>query len=565
MNSTLKIEINGVLIVGRIDGIDQFTISYRQNDDDGTVVKSFTSELTFWDDGYNILKTNLIDDPLGFNNKLPVKIYDDCCGELVFEGFIKGDSIDWCDPECSISASVVEEDQELACIKNTLIWDNTSGFLNQNYNRVDYCVENRPQFIHAVVLFFGLFISYLVTFLTFTLIPALTIIVFLISAICAVVSIFGGPPCQSPVVTLDNIITTLTDQIKAALIPCTDYHVGPYVRQYIQNACNKCGIGFQSSILNDPSSIYYDLTMLSMQVKKGRDRLLTNNRTLINDNLPVETLETLLNNYLNKMFNAKWRILGGTLYFERKDYFNGIAQWIDADQLLSDGLITENKICWTWQDRQRYSYGRYEYQMDAMEYIGNEAKLQYNDLVEWNPTGSTAQSGELSVLLNASPVRCIGDQYGEIVSIFALGNQGNQMLMAQHTAFNYKFILYSGNPQRPIRTNYSDAFMVNVPSDMPQQSERFNYPMWFVEGDPITGNGAQNNLYSLFHYIDDPRLPTAQQYDFQFTFEFDCSQFQSFGFEKYIKISRGPLTLTGQIKEISVDFNRRTIQVKGSA
>ena len=89
--------------------------------------------------------------------------------------------------------------------------------------------------------------------------------------------------------------------------------------------------------------------------------------------------------------------------------------------------------------------------------------------------------------------------------------------------------------------------------------------MWFVEGNPITGTGAQNNLYSLFHYIDDPRLPNAQQYDFNFTFEFDCGQFNNFGFEKFIKISRGNLTLTGQVKEIEVDFNRRTIQVKGSA
>ncbi|MFM9060652.1 MAG: hypothetical protein ACKOQP_03200, partial [Bacteroidota bacterium] len=80
MNSTLKIELNGALITGRIDGIDNFVINYRQNDDDGTVVKSYSSELTFYDDGYQLLYSNLINNPNGFNTEVTVKIYDECCG-----------------------------------------------------------------------------------------------------------------------------------------------------------------------------------------------------------------------------------------------------------------------------------------------------------------------------------------------------------------------------------------------------------------------------------------------------------------------------------------------------
>lgn len=585
MNSTLKIEINGVLITGRIGGIDNFTISYRQNDDDGTVVKSYSSELTFYDDGYLILRNQLINSPTGFNEKASVKIYDDCCGNLVFEGYIMGDSIDWCEPECWISANVIQEDEELACVKNTLIWDNWNGFLNQNYQRIDYCVENRPRFIHALVMYFSALFYAICFYLLYGLIGVVFAIAGIVWVICLIVAAFPGgltsSDCVRPDVFIDDTWLPLLDAIRDRLLPCRDYHVAPYVRQYIQNACAKCGLNFRSSILNDPNdpvgSIYYNTILLSMQVKKGREASDTD-LTMIQDNLPVETLETLFNDYLNPLFNAKWKILGNDFVFERKDYFNGISEWIDADQLLSDGKILENRICWTWQDRQRYAYGRFEYQMDAMEYIGNEAKLQYNDIIDWNMNPySPAQTGELNRTIPISPLRCVLDNFEtssvlqEITSgpLNINGDYQGYLVMAQHTAFNYKIFIHNTGPEtsneKDVKTNYSDAFVRPFGEDLGcPVSKRYNYPFWFVEG--IQGQyGFQNNLYSLFHYIDNPREARSQQFDFSFTFEFDCSQFNGFDFSKYIKISRGNLTLNGQIKEIEVDFNRRTIQVKGSA
>ncbi|MFM9143537.1 MAG: hypothetical protein ACKOPP_06040 [Bacteroidota bacterium] len=555
------------MITGRIDGIDNFVINYRQNDDDGTVVKSYSSELTFYDDGYQLLYSNLINNPNGFNAEVTVKIYDECCGNVVFEGIIAGDSVDWCEPECWVSANIIQKDEELSCIKNTIIWDNRFGFLNQNYNRVDYCVENRPAFIHAIVILFGALFQALITLIVGALIPIIFVIWGLVYVICLVVAIIPGGigpgDCTTPGEVITDEVLDWLRQTNDALLPCTDFHIAPYVRDYIKNACRVCGLTFQSSILDSPPSPYYNLILLSMQVKKGRQKNSTNYR-MIEDNLPIETLETLFRDYLNPMFNARWKVLNGNLIFERKDYFNGLSQWIDADQLLSSGKILENRICWNWTDRERYAYGRFEYQMDAMEYIGNEAKLQYNDLVDWNVPYNAAQTGEWNLTIPASPVRCVDDQFPSLFQTYFTLLADNQLLMAQHTAFNYKFLIYSNIPNRPIASNYSNSFIGNV-TGLPPQWQRFNYPMWFVEGDPITGNGAQNNLYSLFHYIDNPRLPTATQFDFNFTFEFDCSQFLGFDFSKYIKISRGSLLLNGEIREIAVDFNRRTIEVKGTA
>mgnify|MGYP003346593346 CR=1 FL=1 len=72
MNSTLRIEINGVLITGRIDGIGSFTVSKTVDQEDRVIKATYSSELTFYDDAYQIIKTNLIDDPIGFSKELPV-------------------------------------------------------------------------------------------------------------------------------------------------------------------------------------------------------------------------------------------------------------------------------------------------------------------------------------------------------------------------------------------------------------------------------------------------------------------------------------------------------------
>ena len=269
MNSTLKIELNGALISGRIDGVDSFVINYRNESEDGTVKKSFSSELTFWDDGYQILYNNLINNTNGFNEKVSVKVYDECCGTMVFEGWIMGDSIDWCEPECWISANIVEQDEELSCIKNTIIWDNWNGFLNKNYNRIDYCVENRPRFIHAVILIIAQAIATIVNIIGAVLYLVTFVLWSIVYAICLVVALFPGgistSDCTTPDMVATDVILDLLRDINDKLLPCTDYHVAPYLRDYIKNACAKCGLNFQSSILNDLGNpvgrIYYDTVL----------------------------------------------------------------------------------------------------------------------------------------------------------------------------------------------------------------------------------------------------------------------------------------------------------------
>ena len=160
MKSPIVIKLNGTVITGRIDGIEQFNVTFRENDEDGGLVKSYSSELKFYDDGYLLLKNILIDDPNGFINEVNIELFDECCAQPVFNGYIVGNSIDWCDPECWVSTQVVQARPELNCVKSRLIYDNELGFLNRPQKKLRYCLDLRPDWILVSYLTFTRYSTY---------------------------------------------------------------------------------------------------------------------------------------------------------------------------------------------------------------------------------------------------------------------------------------------------------------------------------------------------------------------------------------------------------------------
>jgi hypothetical protein len=563
MVSTLKIELDGNLITGRIDGIEQFTVTYRRRNEEGNQSTSFSSELTFYDDGYDWIYPKLINNVNGFNETIAVKIYDDCCSKVVFEGIIRGDSIDWCSNGCYVSANIIEEEAALNCVKSTLIWNNRFGFLQRNHPIIRYCVETRPDFIASLLFMLGIFSS-----MSFNLI-FLPIIAFL--------SIFAPNAADD--------LRAVRDTINSFYVQCGRYHPSPYLRDYIKNVCDICGLTFNSSILNGDTkpysnwgNIYLDSVLVSAPVKKGRPRT-DNNDTLIGDNVPNETLDTLMTNYLEPLFNAEYRIVGSILYFERKDFFQNTTPWIDFEQLLASNKIHDNKVCWSWIDKPRPAFGDFKYSMDQIEYVGNEAISRWNDIVEWNPAPiNKSQSGSKLVnpQLGCSRYRKDGLEPGSVFDDpkiapynFLLNLSGSSpftnykdvMTVAQHTFALYKIVLYDARYNRDGRVQrdqFSNAFCGGSP-DNTAANVRYNYPYWFNEK-------YKNNLYTLFHYIDNPRLPGTSNFNFDFTFDFDCGAFDTFSFDKTVGgLNLNGSIVNGKINEIVVNFTNRTIKVTGIA
>ena len=574
-NSTMRIELNGTLLTGLIEGVQNFSITLRNQAEDGSLAKSFTSELTFYEDGYQILKTALIDDPFGFSKSVPIKIFDDCCREAVFEGVIKGDAIDWCEPKCSISANIIEDEAKINCIKSTLIWDNHNGFLNRQQPIIRYCIEIRPEFLQYILILQATLWIFVFEFLFFVLVPVIFVVFGIVYLICEGINAIPGVDvnCNGGLtnpLTLINNLQQIINELALSLAPCGRFHPSPYVRDYITNACQKCGIQFQSSILNNPASLYYNTVLFAAQVKKGRKNDSTD-YTIISENRPIETIETLMQTYLKPMFNAEFQIVNNILVFERKDYFLSTTTWIDTEQLFNQRKIENNEICFSWIDKERWSYGDFQYSKDFIDYVGNEAILRFNDIVEWNSPYNPGQKGGREILLQVGPSRHRKDGIdttvydffqsflGGIVNfvwggIFAEYDQ--TLLINQHMVGYYKFLIYdtSTGTAGLVKHDYSNAFCGGDPGAA--EDERFNYPFWFQAG-------YKNNLYSLFHYIDDPRLPGTTQFDFKFTFEFDCQTYKDFNFSKTIRLIKNGQIVNGVVRELNIDFTKRIIQVAG--
>jgi hypothetical protein len=580
--TSMKIELNTVLISGRVDGMENFEVTLRREDNFGRTAKSFSSELTFYDDAYQILKTNLIDPVNGYGLKVDVKIFDDCCSEPVFVGVIRGDAIDWCEPDCSITASIIEQDLAYNCLQSKVIpkLTNSNDFVN-----LLYCIEGRPKFLHII----GAILLSIIGFIVSTVLLPFVLIIIIISTfiylICSVVALISFDLTQqdcddsqtNPSNTVD-LIQDLIDETVGFFDTCNRKHPSVLLRRYLEEGCAQCGLSFQSSILNNPSSIYYNSVLWSAPVEKGVLNTISS-PDLLEQNYPIETMETFLDNVLKPVFNGDYAIVGNSLVFERKDYFNTTTQWIDAEQLLTDGKIIENQICYSWIDRERWAFGRFEYNVDALDIIGNEAKLRFNDIVDFNVPYSPTQTGQLNVSLPLSPARFRSDDVDnegtifDILEVFQGGllnlifgaqfaNQNKKaMLLNNHCGFNYKLLIWDGVDREfaTVKNNYSDSFTggpVIVDGQIVDPDDRFNYPYWFKENNT-------NNLYSLFHYIDDPRNPTATQFNFNFSFLFDCGDLNSFDWSKTIRLPKNGSIVFGRIKEIKINFINRTMSVSG--
>jgi hypothetical protein len=550
MKAPVRIYLNGTLITGRIDGLDNLDVTITQNSDSGSVETAFTNELEFYDDGYAILKAVLIDDPNAFSNEVEIKIYDDCCAQsnlfldAAFIGAIRADAIDWCEPICSIKANAVKKNAAYDCIQSKMIWEGDE-FLSTQWIKLRYCVAFKPD----VLLYFMFIVYFFVNIILF---------------IPGIISSLAGSEWWS--------------NLNARMILCSWYHPSAFVRSYVQNVCDKCGLNFKSSILNDPGSEYYNTLLFAAQVRKGYKPGSIDGK-LIAQNLPVETLETLMKNHLMPLFNAKYWIVGNDFIFERKDYFDSSNVWIDAEQLYNDGLIIDNSICYSYLGDERFAFASYSYGLDGVDIESHEAKSRFDKIIEWNDPPSPTQKGQKEVQFLSCQARFRNDYieddaYSEFAEssiidtffAFQFSNSDKMMLMAQHTCTSYKFLIWDGvsvNMGRINRGAPADFRDFRVDGDSgnlypvnPPNESVFNYAFVFREEYP-------GNLYSEYHYIDNPRLNVTRKFRFNFEFSFSCDQLNNFDFSKPVRLFKNNTIVFGEVTELRVDYLKRTIRVTG--
>jgi hypothetical protein len=381
-------------------------------DDSGNVaadqlkpVKGASGSLTFERTGYDLLKAWLVDDVSASLNSVEVSIQDTECGW--YNGYIiKTEDLTWCEDQvCTFNVTLKQQDELLDCMKKTLVADNWQGWFNKvpsggkKHPRFSYCNEVRPN--GTLVMEWYVLTSLVATFtlLFLAIVPIINSTIAAIIVIASIINFLGG---NVPVPSLVSI-TDFFDGVATIYIEssgCGREHPAPLIRDYISNVCDKCKIIVnadsapiffkEKQFKIDPSgrpsmqvdNPHYNACYLSAPVSSGlrrfrRSSILSgfqdpNNEYWIPDNEPLLYLDLFLDN-IKGIYNADWRLAGGVLYIQRKDWYQ------DADPVYDFGVKGADRskiiegICYTTNHNTYPALVNGIYASDATDTCGNAA------------------------------------------------------------------------------------------------------------------------------------------------------------------------------------------------
>lgn len=568
----MKIYLDNILVQYPQDNLQYPTFTITKTDDNGNQGITFTGELTFVGPEYDYIKSKLIDDTNALLNKIIIEFKYDCCPDLPrYQFAIIADSLKWCENVCSVDANAIAQGVEvtqLNCLQNTLIWDNWNGFTStKKHPRFTYCNELRPSWMHDTLLILVILLTLVIAvFLPMLLLLAtiVTIINFIINAVNNI------PGVNLNTIQFDNDPTTNTyqellnwiDTLLKTCIGCGRKHPSPLVRDYADNVCGKCGTTFNSTIFKDGNSPYYNLAWHNAPIDKG---LASNNNTdyWIDRNKPLLN-GTEFFDQLKGAFNAYWVVKQNILYFERRDFFSNQVPWIDLTIMNKDDYT----LCWSWSQKTRYSYGSFQYQKDAVNWVGSEACERWSDIVEWNNPYTDLQSGSLEPLIQFAACRFRDDgidrdvlsTYKHVPGIGPIIQQYDDViLLNSHTCYTPMLLVWdptSGYENSKVSggaTFFNNVSNNDIPQTFVALNQFYNYQMWFNGNFP-------GNLYSNFWFIENPHQSQYQGFGYTAEIPLTCENLQNLDIYGMIKTSKG----NAQIDEININFASNVISLTGT-
>jgi hypothetical protein len=564
-------------------------LEIRDSDAESNRVKSVTQSYTLTGAAYELVAALFIDNLEGKVNEMPVLIYESgCCDNdvLIFEGRLISDNVKWCHKQCSCDVLFEEyttETAQMDCLKSTLIHDPLLGFREQQHPRMVYCVDLKPD----VLQYFVFLVGAQMNLALFVLYPIVFALQLLNSVLGGIESVINSIPGVSIDITFDfdgnsatNILQeyqNLINLLNENIVGCGRAHPSPLARDYIKNVCDICGLTFQSSILNSPSSDYYNMVVLFAPMEKGSRN---DNVFWINGNELNQSGDMFLDS-LKPVFNAKWEIRNSTLFFERKDFFDNGDIFVNYADLEAQNLIGE-KLCLEWRDELRPAYLKCEYQLDALDVSGNEARAVYNEIIEWNTPYSSLQSGSRDVLLQFAPNRFRNDgvapdtfQIFENIPIVGIPLQGFRKVMTlqKHVTMLPRLIIWDGVSRvNGLAKRYEiPTGFPNIPGLTNTTDTYVNFPLMFNEFDsqPQTAypsNRENSALYQRFYAWENPRLFRDLGKQFEFSFRYNCEQLQQVLNAQYVGLPLGDEDeiIVGRVTQMTVNLQESTITIIGN-
>lgn len=513
-----------------IYGISTDADEIRENISSLGLVRDISSSIDIFGEGGRYIRDWLIDSPDAPVNSVMVRVTDILCPKFLGLYQVETEQLRWCEDEpCNLTLSLEEYTPKLNCLQNTFIYDNHQGWfppdgLIQNplpkffHPRYRYCDDIKPQFLQNFLFIIANSLAAALNTLTGAIIAIASAIQDLINAV------FGSGTVTFADGLQDGIEQAFGD-IFEALLGCNRLYPAPFLRTYFQNACDKCGLTFQSNILNGDTvngkifNEYYNTSFLFAPEDKGVKEnsdydWIHNNRP----NLHVPELAFMLKD----VFNAKYGIDGDTFYFNRKDTF---PTQILFDFTGSDRNYIIDSICYNTNTRdKRFAATSFKYAQDAQDMSGNDARHRYNGVKVWSSDNVRFKGTKKIEITDISVARFTTDGIQQKKAFKNLADQpyfNDSTLLLEKDALGLaKLLIWNGI------SDYEDAEVIKIDLlDMyyPFQWGNadwavdhynaivygeyyvFNHPLYF---DPLNGLETGSNIpyFNLanMHVIDNP-------------------------------------------------------------
>lgn len=443
-----RLFIAGVDVSGDVVGLDVQTITYVLNESDRTVAYGLSSTFQLYRTAYDLV-IGLIPD---VTKKVSVKL--EVNDDITIETDLYGIGVRDCGCYAEVTITVEPEyREEYANLSKTIITDDDHGTQLDDKGAVlklPFCFE--VDFLGYIVLFLYLLVSPLFLFVDI------------------IIKVFDGD--------FDGI-----DQVRYFVRGCHRYAVGYNVNKTIQHHVQNAGIAYVSSILQDqyPRMAMLDgfgtngLTRTDAPSNKNYDPMYFFNYT-------APQVLTLL----AKMFNSDWRIINGTLYFEKKEWFADHAYKLEGD-LLDDICITQDPV-------QNMNGLRIQYDDDTSETQWNKVKPRYRIIEDFNTSSHAGLKGfREEVIKGLSLNRHVDDGAGDGFLKRRRNEYGihDDLILSQGQTFSIRLLNVKDGQANKFR--YADKKYIST--------ENYNLYSFDLSMDYFGGTA----IYDEFWSIEDPR------------------------------------------------------------
>lgn len=571
------VNLNGQVFKTGIAGLEGITATIRRSSGTGGAAFSFTGELTFYGEAYNIIRELIILSPVPHLVKIPISVYTDQCPEHPFVGYVEGANVEWCEigadnVPCSAKAQIIDGSaisERLACVRNTIIWDKLPKYGFQfvsdgedtarKARYVTMCIEFRPRALAEVIM-----ILYVI--MRTVMMPAMFIISVVVVIINAIITAINTIPFVPNIAEIDfdgnddtgpfQEFRNLLDMMNNFITGCGAKHKAPFVHSYIQNVCDVCGLTLSSSILS-PGGYYNNLMRLDATAYHTQPGASVGEiEQCYNKQKPNLNGAQFLDE-LRQNLNWDWSINGSTLVIEPAGDIQGLI-WFEQ----GDGVVIKS-FCIHTTDETVKAYGVYEYAQDAADNACNEVKNDWGAVVDWNTPPNDVQRGAYEKNLTYSAALFRKDNQGDSKipidkdfynNNFAFPNLAtweNVLIMSKGVSSQPKLLMWDGvSAQDNARVEKWDAG--NGKWD-------YNTKMWLRPTHP-----AGDTLYGTsFEATDNPRNVDILLRKFTMEICLTCDLIGTAPDARRLKAMVGGVLKTGKIEEIAINYGTFTATING--